>query len=550
MEVASNSSFAGLSGSSSDSAAALSGGHHSAAVAAARDRRGYHQGGLPGFYRQPGSPRESVTAAASAAAAAAAAGGGSAAAAAAAVDAPSTPELSPRKGFFLLAKQFLCDRQSETKVRHNGVVVGSVYRGRTVDPATLQPDADGEIEMKVVQKACVDIALSVRLHEETAVLEKQGLLRDYLQSPSAYYLVARRPPHARSLQSLIDSRGSRGDGAVLCMDDDDDDAAETAGAVSVDDASIDASTLVEEVASSPSPSASSPRVRLHPCGSLARSLSRASAQAVHALHEGGAAHRALSPAAILARVVRDAGGERVVATLRDFSRAATLGSASSSSALAHNDGGPGALTLFSAPEVLRAGADEAYDAAKADVWSLGMCLAYLLTGTLPFCPRESQPAPRGGGGGGGDTAGFARRRRTAPTKEALLEAVENEGAGLAGVLRGAGLSEQAVTVLVAMLRAEPERRASLEEVLQSAWLGRGGGGRRLPASWSEEDLEGALGRLASSGCRMEYTLYGDDGLSSKSRGSPGSEPLSLDKVQSDDELVAACSNDGDDDDSE
>eukprot|EP00754_Rhynchopus_humris_P023645 Rhum_TRINITY_DN14841_c6_g15::Rhum_TRINITY_DN14841_c6_g15_i1::g.122415::m.122415 len=377
MEVASNSSFAGLSGSSSDSAAALTGGHHSAAVAAARDRRGYHQGGLPGFFRQPGSPRESAAAASAAAAAAAASaaagGGGIAASADSSVDAPSTPELSPRKGFFLLAKQFLCDRQSETKVRHNGVVVGSVYRGRTVDPQTLQPDADGEIEMKVVRKACVDIALSVRLHEETAVLEKQGLLCDHLQSPSAYYLVARRPPHARSLQSLIDSRGSRGGGAVLCMDDDDEDAAKVAPApaavvVDVDDASVDASTLAEEVASQ-APSPSSPRPRLHPCGSLARSLSRAAAQAVEALHASGAAHRALSPAAILARVVRDAGGERVVATLRDFSRAATLPSASAS-ALVHNDGGPGTLTLFSAPEVLRAGAGEAYDAAKADVWSL------------------------------------------------------------------------------------------------------------------------------------------------------------------------------------
>ena len=74
--------------------------------------------------------------------------------------------------------------------------------------------------------------------------------------------------------------------------------------------------------------------------------------------------------------------------------------------------------MYAAPEVLVSSAQTGYDAAKADVWSLGIDLYSMLSGALPFrmavphkCPRyaivqqrESESSAR--------RTGSARRRPT------------------------------------------------------------------------------------------------------------------------------------------
>jgi len=126
--------------------------------------------------------------------------------------------------------------------------------------------------------------------------------------------------------------------------------------------------------------------RIAECGGLAEDEARRYfAQILHALshcHDNGVYHRDLKPENILL----DADDNAKVA---DFGLAAVY---------RHVEGGASYLqhtkvgsVMYAAPEVLVSTAATGYDASCADVWSLGVILFSMLSGTLPFtCAAESK----------------------------------------------------------------------------------------------------------------------------------------------------------------
>ena len=90
-------------------------------------------------------------------------------------------------------------------------------------------------------------------------------------------------------------------------------------------------------------------------------------------------------------------------------------------------------TAYASSEVLR---KQAYRAGPAEVWTLGVLLSYLLTGSSPF-----------------------------PTER---DAIEGRVRLKAGIERK--LSRSAVGLMRVCLEPEPDRRATIEEVRNHKWM--------------------------------------------------------------------------------
>lgn len=165
--------------------------------------------------------------------------------------------------------------------------------------------------------------------------------------------------------------------------------------------------------------------RIAECGGLAESEARRYfVQMLHALchcHENGVYHRDLKPENILL----DADDNAKVA---DFGLAALYRS--------HVTGGAGFLqhtkvgsVMYAAPEVLISTAASGYDAACADIWSLGVILFSMLSGTLPFtcaaaskCKRYVDAAPRAREGWLAVANPLLHRPIRAPSRDTLSRA--------------------------------------------------------------------------------------------------------------------------------
>lgn len=175
----------------------------------------------------------------------------------------------------------------------------------------------------------------------------------------------------------------------------------------------------------------------------AASVMRELVDAVAYLHQMGIAHLDLKPEnVLLASDETDASDVRLV----DFGSARFLSGAPAVPTVGTREetGPAGATPAYAAPEVLRGEvADE-----KADIWSLGVILYLLLTGTHPF-----------------DPANDADDREV--TKRVL------EGAGEAGAFEGPnwGRVPRAARPLVRRLLAQaPDDRPSAAEVSAHPWL--------------------------------------------------------------------------------
>ena len=100
----------------------------------------------------------------------------------------------------------------------------------------------------------------------------------------------------------------------------------------------------------------------------------------------------------------------------------------------HLDTSCGSLA-YSAPEILLG---DSYDATKVDIWSLGVILFMLVCGRLPF--QEAN-----------DSETLAR----------IMDCSYSLPAHLSPACRG---------LIDKLLRRKPEERASLDDILQDAWL--------------------------------------------------------------------------------
>ena len=177
--------------------------------------------------------------------------------------------------------------------------------------------------------------------------------------------------------------------------------------------------------------------RIAECGGLAEDeAKRYFVQILHALahcHDNRVYHRDLKPENILL----DAADNAKVA---DFGLAAVYRHvAGDASYLQHTKVGS---VMYAAPEVLRSTAAAGYDAACADIWSLGVILFSMLSGTLPFtCAAE------------------AKCKRYA--------AVLQHGIG---VMCPEHLSPQVTHLLERLLHPDPRRRTTPQEALRSEWV--------------------------------------------------------------------------------
>ena len=119
---------------------------------------------------------------------------------------------------------------------------------------------------------------------------------------------------------------------------------------------------------------------------------------------------------------------------------------------------------YMAPEVLKAAADEllgqspaAFDAAASDVFALGVTLFVAVVGRFPFTrPLNSGTA-------------FTSCGSYAPWLQKVLSRGAREPAAT-GLATKQGLSPEVQQLILDMLEDEPQRRAALTQVAQSAWL--------------------------------------------------------------------------------
>ena len=118
--------------------------------------------------------------------------------------------------------------------------------------------------------------------------------------------------------------------------------------------------------------------------------------------------------------------------------------------------------MYAAPEVLTSTAQAGYDAAAADMWSLGIILFSMLSGTLPF-----------------QCAAASRCKRYAAVLQQGIQ-----------VMCPDTLSPDVTALLARMIHPDPKQRYTPEEALQCAWLGQKSQG-------AGEEARGVCGRGAS-----------------------------------------------------
>nr|XP_012802854.2 sperm motility kinase Z-like [Jaculus jaculus] len=156
--------------------------------------------------------------------------------------------------------------------------------------------------------------------------------------------------------------------------------------------------------------------------------------------------------------------------------------------------------LFSPPEVMRL---DPYDGPKKDVWSLGVLLYFMVTGTCPF--------------------GFTL---TAGPKTNIIKGNYERPAHLSADLRA---------LIEKLLTLDPELRPAAKDILDDPWLERGqarAGGRDPDPREPDADVQAAM-RLDAGGAARSVRRGGCDGpaathrlLRLGARGGPGAEAAS------------------------
>ncbi|XP_037710500.1 ovarian-specific serine/threonine-protein kinase Lok isoform X2 [Drosophila subpulchrella] len=152
--------------------------------------------------------------------------------------------------------------------------------------------------------------------------------------------------------------------------------------------------------------------------------------AVKYLHDRGITHRDLKPD----NVLLETNDEETLLKVSDFGLSKFVQKDSVMRTLC---GTP----LYVAPEVLITGGREAYTR-KVDIWSLGVVLFTCLSGTLPFSDEYGTPA-----------AQQIKKGRFAYGHPAWK-----------------GVSQRAKLLINQMLIVDPEKRPSIDDVLQCSWL--------------------------------------------------------------------------------
>lgn len=174
--------------------------------------------------------------------------------------------------------------------------------------------------------------------------------------------------------------------------------------------------------------------------------------ALHHCHQNHVYHRDLKPENILL----DAQDNAKVA---DFGLAAVYQHMNDDARyLRHTKVGS---VMYAAPEVLTSTAQAGYDAAAADMWSLGIILFSMLSGTLPF-----------------QCAAASRCKRYA--------AVLQQGIR---VMCPDTLSPDVTALLARMIHPDPKQRYTPEQALKCQWLG-GGNSEASPKTDLAEESEG------------------------------------------------------------
>jgi len=150
-------------------------------------------------------------------------------------------------------------------------------------------------------------------------------------------------------------------------------------------------------------------------------------------HQNGVFHRDLKPENILL-------DEEDNAKVADFGLAAVYRHVlDDASFLQHTKVGS---VMYAAPEVLVSTASAGYDAARADMWSLGVILFSMLSGTLPF-----------------ECAAASRCQRYASVLRNGIQVMCPEQ-----------LSAQVTSLLSRLLHPEPSQRYTADEALNCDWL--------------------------------------------------------------------------------
>jgi serine/threonine protein kinase len=183
---------------------------------------------------------------------------------------------------------------------------------------------------------------------------------------------------------------------------------------------------------------------------------RRMAEAVHYCHQSGICHRDISLENFLMRAEKSNSGVSLEPALIDFGLSIQMEPRQDGTwnpSVPHS--GPVGKEYYMSPEVLcnpdneNAGGDRHafYDAIKADVWSLGVCLAVLLVGApLWQCASSSD-----------------ERFRILILEQRFGEVIREWGLD-------SQFSPQVINLIRRMLEYNPDERLSLEEVLNDEWF--------------------------------------------------------------------------------